>query len=338
MPQVKAAFCTAKETIEVREVDAPRPAAGEVLVRVRVCGICGSDLHFYHGQFPSLPTISPGHEFAGEVAEVGEGVTGFAAGQRVAVEPIRSCRACAYCNTGQYHLCARRGLLGTLIPGALAEFISMPAYTLYLLPDELDFDLGALTEPLAVAVHGLHIVDLIPGERVLVMGSGTIGLLTVLAAKASGAGEVLATYRHDHQAEAALALGATTVLKDGESTRIEEPVDVVVETVGGAAPTLSQALGIVRPGGRISVLGVFTQPAQINALGLVLKEVRIVGGITYCRPGQRSDFQVALGILRTYAEQARSIITHRFPLEDAGKAFATAADKASRSIKVQVAP
>jgi Threonine dehydrogenase and related Zn-dependent dehydrogenases len=331
-----AAFCTGKETITLRETDAPRPAAGDVLVRVRVCGICGSDLHFYGGSFPSAPNVSPGHEFAGEVAELGEGATGFAVGDRVAVEPLRSCRTCEYCTTGRYHLCRKHVLFGTAEAGALAEYIAVPAYTLYRLPDEIDFDVGALTEPLAVCVHGLHLANVRAGERVLVMGCGTIGVLSVLAARAMGA-EVTAVYRHDHQGEAALAAGATRIVRDGETAGLErDGIDVVVETVGGQAQTLTQALGIVRPGGRISVLGVFTQPATLNALVLVLKEVTIVGGITYCHPGLRSDFDVALGILRDNPDRARAIITHRFPLAEAAKAFATAADKSTKSLKVQV--
>ncbi|MDO8614649.1 MAG: alcohol dehydrogenase catalytic domain-containing protein [Dehalococcoidia bacterium] len=339
MSQMQAAFFAGKEKIELRQTGVPDPAAGEVLVRVRACGICGSDLHFYHGAFPALPNISPGHEIAGEVAAVGEGVAGFAPGQRVVVEPIRSCRDCAYCNAGRYHLCSRRVLLGTFAPGGLAEYVSVPAYTLYPLPDDLDFSVGALVEPLAVAVHGLHLVDLKAGERVLVMGSGTVGVLSALAARALGAGEVLATYRHEHQARAALAAGASRALKEGETGGLgKEGIDVVVETVGGTAPTLSQALDIVRPGGRVSLLGLFTQPAQVNALGLMLKEARVAGGITYCRPGQRSDFEVALSILQADPERARAIITHRFPLEEAAQAFATAADKGSGSLKVQVTP
>jgi 2-desacetyl-2-hydroxyethyl bacteriochlorophyllide A dehydrogenase len=331
-----AAFCTGKETITVREADAPRPQPGEVLIRVRACGICGTDLHFYGGSFPVAASISPGHEFAGEVAELGESVTGFAVGDRVAVEPIRSCRACEYCRSGRYQICRKHVLLGTAEAGALAEYISVPAYTLYKLPDEVDFETGALTEPLAVAIHGLHLANLRAGERVLVIGCGTIGLMSVLAAKAAG-GDVVAIYRHDHQGEAALAAGATRIVRDGETAGLErEGIDVVVETVGGHAPTLAQALGIVRPGGRISVLGVFTQPAAINALGLVLKEVTIAGGITYCRPGLRSDFDVALAILRDNPERARAVITHRFPLSEAAKAFATAADKSTKSLKVQV--
>jgi 2-desacetyl-2-hydroxyethyl bacteriochlorophyllide A dehydrogenase len=329
-----AAFCTGKETITVRETDVPRPQPGEVIVRVRACGICGTDLHFYGGSFPMPPDLSMGHEFAGEVAELGEGVTGFAVGDRVAVEPAQRCTRCEYCMAGRYHLCRKRDL--TPGSGALAEYISRPAYMLYKLPDEVDFGVGALTEPLAVCVHGLHLVNLRAGERVLVIGCGTIGLMSVLAARAMGA-EVTAIFRHDHQGVAALAAGATRIVRDGETRGLErEDIDVVVETVGGHAETLAQALGIVRPGGRISVLGVFTQSAPINALGLVLKEVTMVGGITYCRPGLRSDFDTALAILRDDPERARAIITHRFPLAEAAKAFATAADKSTKSLKVQV--
>jgi 2-desacetyl-2-hydroxyethyl bacteriochlorophyllide A dehydrogenase len=335
MAQMTAAFLTGKESIEVRETDVPSPGPGEVLVRVRACGICGTDLHYYHGAFPSLPSVPPGHEYAGEIAELGEGVSGFEAGQRVAVEPLRNCRECVSCRTGNYHLCSKRVLGGAMAPGALAEYVTVPAYGLYPLPDGLDFELGALAEPLAVAVHGLHIVGLGMGERVLVMGSGTIGLLSIIAARAAGAGEVVATYRHEHQGEAALAVGAARIVKADEVGG-EKGFDVVIETIGGNAPTLGQALGTVRSGGRISVLGVFTQATEMNALMLILKEVSIVGGITYCRPGRHSDFDVALRILQSDPEQARAVITHRFPLAEAGRAFATAADKSSGSLKVQV--
>jgi (R,R)-butanediol dehydrogenase/meso-butanediol dehydrogenase/diacetyl reductase len=329
-----AVFCTGKETIAVREADPPRAEPGEVIVRVRACGVCGTDLHYYDGSLPVSPTASLGHEFAGEVAEIGEGVSAWVIGDRVAVEPLRRCGLCDYCTTGRYHLCRKRQL--TSENGAMAEYISVAANMPYKLPDGVDFEIGALTEPLAVAVHGLHLVNVRAGERVLVMGCGTIGLMAVLAARAMGA-EVIAIYRYDHQGEAALRAGAARIVRDGETKGLErEGIDVVVETVGGQAPTIVQALGIVRMGGRISVLGVFTQPATINALGLVLKEVTMAGGITYCRPGLHSDFDTALAILRDNAERARSIITHRFPLADAAQAFATAADKSTKSLKVQV--
>ena len=336
---MKAAFITGKETVDIREAGSPSPGPGEVSVRVRACGICGSDLHFYHGAFPANPNVSPGHEFAGEIEELGEGVGGLERGQRVVVEPITRCQDCAYCRTGRYHLCARHVLLGTFAPGGLAEYVAVPAYTLYPLPEDLDFELGALVEPLAVAVHGLHIVGLALGERVLVLGSGTIGLFSIMAARAAGASDVIATYRHEHQGEAALSVGASRVILESEMTGLEkEGIDVVVETVGGSAPTPAQALGVVRPGGRISVLGLFPGAVQLGGLALILKEVTVAGGITYCRPGEQSDFDVAIRILRSEPERTRALITHRFPLKEAGEAFATAADKGTKSLKVQVVP
>ena len=332
-----AAFIAGKEKIEVRDTEVPSPDAGEVLVRVHACGICGSDLHFYHGVFPANPNVSPGHEFAGELVELGEGVGGFKPGQGVVIEPIRRCQECAFCRSGRYHLCPKHMLLGTFAPGGLAEHVSVPAYTLYPLPEDLDFELGALVEPLAVAVHGVHLVDLTVGERVLVLGSGTIGLFSIIAAKAAGAGEVVATYRHDHQGEAALAAGASRVIRDSDVAGLEKQgIDVAIETIGGSAPTLAQALGAVQPGGRISVLGLFPGAVQLGGLALILKEVTVVGGITYCRPGLRSDFDVAIGILQSDPERARMVITHRFPLDELTQAFATAADKGTKSIKVQV--
>jgi threonine dehydrogenase-like Zn-dependent dehydrogenase len=236
--------------------------------------------------------------------------------------------------SGRYHLCRKRDF--TPKNGAMAEFIAMPAHMMYKLPDSVDFELGALTEPLAVSIHGLHLVDVRAGERVAVIGAGTIGLLAVLAAKSMGA-EVLSIFRHDHQGEAAERLGATKLIRDGEAADLRrERIDVVVETVGGKAPTIGQALGMVRSGGRISVVGVFTEPQPLNALFLALKEVTMAGAIQYCRPGLRSDFDTALTMLRDNSDAARSIITHRFRLQDAAQAFATASDKSTKSLKVQV--
>jgi len=334
-----AAFSGGKGKIEVRETPVPSPGPGEVLLRVRACGICGSDLHFYRGEFSLPPTISPGHEFAGEVVEAGEGVEGFAPGRRVVVEPLRTCRECDYCRAGNHQLCPRRVLLGTFAPGGLAEYVAVPAYTLYPLPEALDFELGALAEPLAVAVHGLHLVDLSRGERVIVLGSGSIGLMATLAARALGAAEVTVTYRYEHQARAALAAGATrAVPADDVSSLAGEKPDVVVETVGGRAETLGQAVGLVRPGGRVSILGLFTGPAQVNALTMMLNEVRMVAAIMYCRSQRLTDFEAALRMIEADPERARGVITHRFPLSEADQAFRTAADKSAASLKVQVHP
>jgi L-iditol 2-dehydrogenase len=340
---MKAAFCTQPGQFELRDVERPKPAANDAVVRVRSCGICGSDLHFFGGGFPP-PPVCPGHEISGEVIEVGEGAGALRAGDRVAVEPLVVCRECSYCRTGDYQLCTQFRLLGTMLDGGFAEYIRMPAYALFPLPAAVDYEVGALTEPLAVTVHAVRLADVRLGDRVLVLGAGTIGLLSVAAAKAAGAFEVWITARHPHQAAAAAALGATHVFAGREgagelsAAAQQHPVDVVIETVGGAAGTLNEAVHHIRPGGTIAVLGVFTTMSTFNVFSTVVKEVRLVGSLTYGRPGPRADFDVALQLLAAQPERFRQLITHRFSLSEIGRGFAVASDKGSGSIKVAIRP
>jgi len=343
MATMRAAVVAGYQRFEVQETERPRPGPGRMLVRVRNCGICGSDLHFYKGEFPSAPGMRLGHEISGEVAELGAGVEGLSAGQPVAIEPVEVCRECNYCRTGAYQLCPERKFLGTMVPGAFAEYIDVPAYIVHPLPESVDFEVGALVEPLAVSVHGLRQVGLSFGERVLVLGAGTIGLMALVGARALGASDVFVTARYPHQAEAARALGATHVADAGESA-VEElsaafggrHPEVTVETVGGHANTLDQAITLAKAGGRVSILGIFSQQVTINATVTALKEVSLVGGITYGRPGALSDFEVALAIAARRTDELRTLITHRIALADIERGFATAADKSERSIKVTV--
>jgi threonine dehydrogenase-like Zn-dependent dehydrogenase len=328
----------------LREDDVPDVAPGRVLVRVRNCGICGSDLHFYRGEFPSPPNLRMGHEIAGEVAAVGEGVTHVSSGQPVAIEPVEVCRSCAYCYTGREQLCPDRKFLGTMLPGAFAEYILVPSYIVHPLPDGVDFEAGSLVEPLAVTVHGLRQVALEFGERVVVLGSGTIGLMAIVAARALGAKEVLATARYPHQAEMARSLGATHVVQAGDNALGEllgtlggRGPEVVVETVGGVANTVNEAIALAQSGGRVSILGIFSHQPQVNMTLAVLKEVSLIGGITYGHINGRSDFEVALEVARRHADDMRKVITHRVALEDIASGFATANDKTQQSIKVTVA-
>ena len=340
---MRAAVVAGPQRFEVHELDVPEVAPGGILVRVRNCGICGSDLHVYRAEIPAAPGLRLGHEIAGEVAAVGEGVTALERGRRVAIEPIEVCRECGFCRTGRYQLCPERKLLGMMVPGGFAEFVHVPAYAVHPLPDTVDFEAGALVEPLAVAVHGLRQVGLSVGERVAIIGSGTIGLMSLVAARAMGASDVFMTARYPHQADAARALGADVVVEAGDDGVGELAAaaggrlpQVVVETVGGHGDTLNQAVTLAEPGGRVSVLGVFTAPVSLNATLVVLKEVRLVGGITYGRPGSRSDFEVAIGIAARQHEVLRHLITHRVALTDIERGFALAADKSQGSIKVLV--
>jgi 2-desacetyl-2-hydroxyethyl bacteriochlorophyllide A dehydrogenase len=345
MTTMRAAVVAGPKQFEIVREEVREPAPGRVLVRVRNCGICGSDLHFYKGEFPTPPRLRMGHEISGEVAALGEGVTHVSIGQPVAIEPVEVCRACNYCFTGREQLCPERKFLGTMLPGAFAEYIDIPAYIVHPLPDGVDFEAGALVEPLAVTVHGLRQVGLEFGERVAVLGSGTIGLMAIVAARALGASEVFATARYPHQAEMARALGATHVAAANENAVGElmgafggRTPDVVVETVGGVADTVNEAIVLARSGGRVSILGIFSQAPQVNVTLAVLKEVALIGGITYGHVGGRSDFGVALEIASRYKDDMRKVITHRVKLDDIAQGFATAADKASKSIKVTVEP
>jgi 2-desacetyl-2-hydroxyethyl bacteriochlorophyllide A dehydrogenase len=340
---MRQASIAGPRAFELSDVDVPAPAPGQVLIRVRSVGVCGSDLHFYRGEFPVPPGFVLGHECAGEVEVLGEGVTGFAKGDRVALELFDVCLKCVQCRSGNYHLCPSRKANGLNIPGGLREFMPVSSYALYKLPPEVDCELGALSEPLAVAVHGLRLVDIRFGDRVAVLGAGTIGLMAIAAARAMGATYIAATARHPHQKAMAEALGADAVFGDdpasiGEIARASGGADVVVETVGGHANTLADALTVVGLGGRISVLGAFTQPVQIHPIMFFVKEPTVVGSNCYGRPGRRSDYELAIEIMRRNAESLRRCITHRYSLEDIAQAYTTADDKTSGAIKVQIAP
>ena len=342
---MQAAFCTQPGTFELRDIDRPtldgESAARDVIVRVRNCGICGSDLHYFHGGWPA-PPVCPGHEISGEVVQVGSEVRRLRCGDRVAIEPLVVCRHCAYCRTGDYQLCTAFRLVGTMLDGGFAEVVRMPEDALFPLPVDVDFAVGALAEPLAVSVHAVRLGNVRLGDRVLVLGAGTIGLLSVAAARAAGAAEVWITARHAHQRAAAEYIGATRLFSSSDAggelsgAAAEQRPDVVIETVGGNADTLNEAIHLVRPGGSVVVLGVFTAAPSLSALSLVVKEVRLIGSLTYGRAGARADFDVALQLLAAQPERFRALITHRFPLRDITRGFETAADKRSGSIKVSI--
>ena len=341
---MRAAFCTAPGTFELRELSKPSAPSGQALVRVRSCGICGSDLEWYRGGFPP-PPVTPGHEIAGEVVETHGEIPDLRGGDRVAVEPLSVCGRCPACRVGDYQICTGVQVLGVTRHGGFTEYVAMPRERLYPLPAELDFAMGALAEPAAVAVHGVRLGNISLGDRVLVLGAGTIGLLSVMAARAAGAAEIAITARHPHQAEMARRIGATRVFAadpQGDRQRADFtqdcPVDVVIETVGGDGQTFEDAIQSVRPGGTVVILGIFFSPPPCNALALVVKEVRLVGSITYGRGGRQADFEIALQLLASNASIARDLVTHRFALEGIREAFETASDKKRGTIKVAVTP
>jgi len=341
---VRAAFCPAPGTLDLRDVPDPQPGAGEIVLRVRACGICGSDLHWFRGALPP-PAVCPGHEFAGTVAHCGAGVTGVREGDAIAVEPLAVCRECSYCRTGRPQLCPRLRILGLQRPGGFADFALVPAYAAFRLPAGMPFEHGALCEPLAVCVHAVRLAPVALGDRVLILGAGSVGLLALVAARAAGASEVLITARYSHQADMARRLGAGKVFAatdDGQrecaAYAADHPIDVAIESVGGSGATIAEAVQLVRPGGTVAVLGIFSSAPPLPALPLVAKEVRLIGAMLYDRTGSRPDFAIALELLEQHRDLAAALITHRLGLDAIQSAFETASDRRRGAIKVTVAP
>jgi 2-desacetyl-2-hydroxyethyl bacteriochlorophyllide A dehydrogenase len=340
---MQAAFAAEGGQILVREVATPVPSRGEVLVRVESCGICGSDLHWFHGQM-AAPAVCPGHEIAGAVAAVGPEVAHLRAGDRVALEGIAACGECGPCAAGDYHYCCQIRYVGLGIPGGFAEYLTIPARHCFVVPPGTDAATAALSEPLAVAVHGVRIAGLSIGQRVLVLGAGTIGLAAIVAARAGGAGEIIATARRPHQRAAALALGADAVLDAGDDAALmtavkQDPIDLVIESVGGTADTLDDAVYACRFGGTICLLGVYTKAVEFPAIRVVAKEITLKGSLVYNRVGARADFEIVQDLLRRHGDLlGRTLVTHRYPLAEIHQAFATAADKATGCIKVSITP
>ncbi|MBE0610216.1 MAG: alcohol dehydrogenase catalytic domain-containing protein [Dehalococcoidia bacterium] len=332
---MRAAAWNNANTLDLVERPVPGPASGEVLVRTGTVGICGSDLHFYSGEFRGLPGMVPGHEIAG-VVESGDG---FAPGTSVAVQPTIACRACAACLRGQAPTCTRLRLMGISTPGGLQEYLAVPAANAFPLPPSVSPELGALAEPLAVAVRAMNRAQIAQGDRVVVLGAGTIGLLTLLLAR-EVANEVAITARYPHQRELALALGADAVFEPGSeelaSWAKANPVDAVFESVGGSASTLSEAVNVVRGGGTVLALGVFTSDVSLPARKLVNQEIRLIGSVVYGDESGQPEFGAAVGKLARYARQLEQLRTAAYPLGEANAAFEHALDKRRGAVKISI--
>ncbi len=330
---------------EVAEVPQPDPGPGEVRVRIEACGICGSDLHFFRDDLMP-PGHTPGHEMSGVVDALGDAVEGFHEGQRIVVEPIRSCGACSYCRGGRDNLCRDFQVHGIHRQGGFAEFLVVPAKRLYPIADGVGPAVAALAEPLAVSLHGLRRGGFEAGQRVLVLGAGTVGLVTLLAAQGLGAGEVWISARYPHQARLARSLGASRVLGEEEaspselaSLSLKTDFDLVVETVGGRADTLRAACAAIRPGGSVSVLGLFMQGVEVDPFPLLLKEGNLFWSNCYQQGAEDdADFDRAVRLVDTERERLAHLATHQLPLERIEEAFDVASDKQAGAIKVSIMP
>jgi 2-desacetyl-2-hydroxyethyl bacteriochlorophyllide A dehydrogenase len=301
------------EGVEVVDVDEPE-GPGERLT-MRTASICGSDL----GYIAMGSRFVLGHELAGVTED----------GRRVAVEAAFGCMTCAQCRRGDYNLCARIAEtgLGLAVDGGMSHWFRAPAERLVDLPPGLDLADASLVEPASVAWHGLRSGNVGPDTRVAIVGGGAIGLLAVAGARAMGALEVALEARHDAQIAAGERLGATTT--DGGL------YDVVVEAAGSPS-ALARAVDLAAPGGCVVLIGVHTSGFEPPFLPLLLKEVRLVPAIAYGRHAHGHDMAEAAAMLASDPEVAATLVTHRFPLEEAPRAFAAAADRAAGAIKVVI--
>ena len=329
----------APDEIRLLEVPIPQPGPGELRIAVAEVGICGSDLHAYHGKHPfiELPVV-PGHEFAGAVDAVGEGVTDFAPGDRVTVEPSLVCGECYNCRHGRYNICSNLRVIGCQTTGAMGEYIVVPAEKTLRLPDGVSWVQGALAEPLAVGVRAARRAEFEPGANVLILGAGTIGLMTLQAAKAMDAGTVMVSELLQERLTLAERLGADVLVNPSEvdlldavtETFGERRADVILECVGVGA-TVRDAISVARKGTRIVIAGVFEEDVSVS-MGLVQDhELELIGTLMYLD----DDFPAALRLLAKGKVQAEPLVSHRFPLEKAADAFEVA-DKRNGALKVLI--
>lgn len=310
-----------RKTIQLEKVDAPTPGEGEVRLKIETCGVCGSDIHAYYGEHPYIGfPIQPGHEFTGRVDMVGAGVSGVEAGARVTAEPSLVCGECEHCQAGRYNICDKLRVIGCQTDGAFAEYLIVPANKLIELPDNLLFEEGSFIEPLAVGVHAMRrIRSLSPDARLVILGSGIIGLMTLLAARGMGITDITMTDVVDEKLHIAQELGARHGANVGkgslsafcrETFGAEIAFDAGVECVGTAG-TVRGVLPVLKKGATLVLGGVFPEEVSVNLSIVQDRELELVGTLMY----RMDDFLEARDLIASGRAPVRQLITSRYSLD-----------------------
>ena len=322
-----AAFVLENRKIAVRETDMPDCPDGYVKIKVEYCGVCGSDVHFYSLGEPEFPDVYPftiGHELAGAVVEVGGGVTNLIVGDRVAVEPGITCGKCEWCSKGKYNLCKNvKFLSAPRMHGGMKYYISHPADLCFKLPDNVSTMDGALVEPFAVGLYAAKKSGIQVGNSAVVLGSGCIGLVTVMALKTMGVTNIIVCDLFDIRLEKALEVGATAVINSSNTDPVEEirkltgelGVDFVYETAGNEK-TAAQAVYMAKRGGNIVQVGNIVGNTGLNLQKLVDNELTILSSFRYC-----NVYPIAIEILASGKIQLKNIVSSVYPFADAMRAF-----------------
>jgi 2-desacetyl-2-hydroxyethyl bacteriochlorophyllide A dehydrogenase len=321
---MKAAFYQGHETIRIGEGAPVEPGRGQVQIRVSHCGICGTDLHLFHGKMDHRVTFPQiiGHEMSGTIVAAGEDAGNWAAGDRVTVRPLDPCNTCPACRAGHSHICQKLKFIGIDAPGAMQGLWTVPAHTLHRLPDTLSLEHGALIEPLAVACHDVRLGGVQPGEFVVVQGGGPIGALVASVARDSGA-HVVVTEINPFRRKLAAELGLEAI--DPRELDVVELVnretggagaDVVFE-VSGSAAGAEMMTKLPRTRGRVVVVAIFGEAPKVDLFRFFWRELRLVGARVY----EPEDFERAIAIAASGALPLAKLITNKVPLEGLASAF-----------------
>lgn len=351
---MKAARWYGPKDIRIENVPEPVPQKGEVKVKVHWCGICGSDLHEYlagpifipkdqeHPLTKEKAPVILGHEFSGEIVEAGEGVTELKPGDRVALEPIVSCKECENCAIGKYNLCTSLGFHGLAGGGGgFSEYTVFPAKFVHKLPDKLSYEEGALVEPIAVAVHSVRQSKMKQGDSAIVFGSGPIGLATIQSVRAAGAKDIVAVEISKTRKEYAKKFGATSVLDPTEVNVPQEiqkitgksGADISFETVG-IQSTLIDAINSIKAGGQVIITSIWEKEININPNLIVFTEKELIGTIAY-----RNVFPATMELMADGRISSDGWITKKITLDDlVEKGFEELIKNKDQHVKILVKP
>ncbi|TMC86090.1 MAG: zinc-dependent alcohol dehydrogenase family protein [Chloroflexi bacterium] len=331
---MKAVVVEEPNEVVVKDVPEPSPKAGEAVVKVEACGICGTDIHVIRGEFaPTRYPIIPGHEFCGEVVEIGAGVSNVNVGDFVAVDPSLYDGTCRQCRAGHFNLCENWNAIGVgRSDGACAEFVAVPAANAFRLPADLPRSWGTLVEPLSCAVHGLDMVDAKVAGDYLIYGAGTMGLLLAQLAKDSGASRLDMVETNPKRHDLARRLAADRIAASADELDMPQGWDVVIDATG-VVPAIEDGLKRVARGGTFLMFGVAKSDAtaRFSPFRVYNDEIKIVGSMAVLHSFERALALFAKGVI-----DSEAMITSRFPLDEYPKAID--AFLAGAGLKVQVSP
>lgn len=330
-----AAYYRGDKTFITGPAEPKAPDAGEVAVRVAWCGICGTDMHVFHGNMDQRVGLNRiiGHEMSGVVEAAGEGVTGFTKGEKVVVRPLDHCGDCPACRAGHQHICHKLKFLGLDTDGAMQTIWNVPAHTLHKLPADMRLDHAALIEPVAVACHDVRMSALQPGEDVVVIGGGPIGVLVAMAARDAG-GNVVISEVNPARVSIAESLGFEVVnprdknLAEEISRRTgEKGADVVFE-VSGTQPGVDAMTEVAATRGRIVMVAIHAKKPEIDLFRFFWRELKLIGARVY----EPEDYEKAISLVTGGGIDCEKVITDIAPLSDIQKAFESL-DKSPSALK-----